>query len=87
MAQPQGARCEMSAKVSGSIPGPDMISKLCKLGRLCMYVCVFTVHVSFESTGGYSFNMCIIHDIINFQFYFDVMNIQLPSRGFEAGYP
>ena len=76
----------MSAKVSGSIPGPDMISKLCMLERLCM--CVFTlVYVSFELTGGCSFNMCIIHDIINFQFYFNVMNIQLPSRGFEAGYP
>ena len=72
----------MSVKVNGSIPGPVVYV------RKIVYVCVFTlVYVSFKLTGGCSFNMCIIHDIINFQFYFNVMNIQLPSWGFEAGYP
>ena len=43
--------------------------------RKIMYVCVFTtVHVCFDSelAGGSSFSMCVIHDIINFQIYFDV---------------
>ena len=78
----------MSAKVSGSIPSLDMISKLCMLERLCMCVCLHWCMYKFRvNRGGCSFNICIIHDIINFQFYFNVMNIQLPSRGFEAGYP
>ena len=28
-----------------------------------------------------------LYGITYFHFYFDILNIQLPSRGFEAGYP
>ena len=55
----------MSAKVSGSIPSPDMISKLCMLEILCRYVCLHQCmcHGYFVKYDNYIYSPANIYNV------------------------